>query len=516
MPRLAPPLLLILSVACGAPPQRLAIPAPADLPQRVLFRDATETFNQQHWAALRGGRIWVRANADTRPDAPGGWHLLGETGLPEGDGLERGPRPKRIVAISGDGVHLMALSEAGRLYRGVNFTQAGHVEGWFEWTDRWGWPAAQGPGLVEGWPLRAWAVSDAHPFGVAHYEDINGVRHSVGLGVAHIYRLSPDGRRIHFNDWWLPADWSRQVCGPQRGRLEAINLSASASTIMLIDARGDIYTRLYDFDTAGENDLLTYSYITQGPSGTTRALPPEPWRRQPPIEGQITARITIFQDGEGAAARALRVEGRRGEAVGFFYKRIDAPTWRFEATGAPLSGPLLDPQAPSRLAPSEDRCWRGALRRGAVEIPILIRDLHPYCSPAQVELDLGAGAPLRLTLHHAHALSKVIRPVDGWARGEALQIRAALVLPPDLKRLPKRVRGVLGARGVINFQGTLSQARARLSEIMWTTPFLVPAREKAFMNGAALTLRPCAPLKARAESPPAAPPPADRRQRPPR
>ena len=59
------------------------------------------------------------------------------------------------------------------------------------------------------------------PFGVAHYEDGNGKEHGVGLGVAHLYLLDPDGQRLYFNDWWLPADFSRQLCGPRRGTLPA-------------------------------------------------------------------------------------------------------------------------------------------------------------------------------------------------------------------------------------------------------------------------------------------------------
>jgi hypothetical protein len=486
-------LLLALLIGCGAPPNRRPIPPPADLPERVVFRDDHQTFNQQHWAALRGGRIWVRANRDTRPKAKGGWHLLGETGLPEGSGIVRGPKPERVVAISGDGIWLMALSASGQLYRGVNFTSASHVEGWFEWTDRWGWPAGQGPGINTQWPLLGWSVSDSHPLGVSHFQDIDGETHGVGLGVAHLYRLSPSGRQIHFNDWWLPADWSRQICGPQRGTFTAINLSASASTIMLISASGEIQTRLYDFDTAGENDLLTYSYITEGPNGTTRALPPEPWRVQPPVPGRVTAKITIFQTGEGNAARTLRVEGQRGAEVGYFEKGIYQDAWTFTATQRALSGPLLDPASTAEPAEPQNLCMRGYLKRQDTKLPIEIRSLNPYCAPAEARLDLGAGQSVVLMFHHTHTLTKKAQPVDGWASGHAYTIRGALVLPKSLEHLPKAARQVLGKRGVINVTGPLSKHRAALDEIMWTTPFRVPANEKAFMHGASLRLRPCTP-----------------------
>ena len=489
---------------CKAPPVRLALPAPPSLPAEVLFRTPTESFNQHYFVALRGGRIWVKARAAGKDGTAPAWHLLGQSGLPEGDGLVRFPPPQRVVELSADGLHLQAISETGVLYRGDNLTSATHVEGWFNWSDRWGWPAARGPGLRVEWPTeRGWAVSDSHPLGVGHFEDPNGTRHKVGLGVAHLYRLGPAGRRIHFNDWWLPADWSRQVCGPRRGTLAAVNISASASTLFVVGEGGELYTRLYDFDTAGENDLLTYSYIIDEADGTTRKLPAEPWRRQPAPEGQITRRITIFRNGKGNAARVLRVEGTQEGRVGYFEKPLLAEGWHFVPTDGSLSGPLLGRAAgeDEGAAPSapDDHAFAGSLTRDELEVGLEVLDFNPFCSPARARLVVdGAavttgGQPLELLLHHVHTLVKKQRATHYWGTDTPAHIKAALVLPHewtivDVAAVRTKLAELFGKRRVVNALGTATSARVELREIPWTTPFRVPAREKPMGSRVQLTL----------------------------
>jgi hypothetical protein len=277
--------------------------------------------------------------------------MLGRTGLPEGGGIVRFPSPERIVSLSADGTHLQALSSAGVFYRGDDFRN--RDLGGFNWTDRWGGFFAGGPGLKEEISAaRGWSVMDAHPFQVGEYEDRLGTVHGIGAGTAHLYLLDPDGRRLRFNDWWLPPDWSRQICLPERGTFTAVTMSVSAATLMVLDAGGRVFTRLYDFDTSGEDDLLPYSYLITGSSGFTRALPAEDWRRQPDITGgRITRRIAIFQNGKGNAARVLRVEGEKEGASGFYFKAIFDEAWSFEETGLPLRGEPLGDPAPAGT------CW---------------------------------------------------------------------------------------------------------------------------------------------------------------
>jgi len=319
--------------------------------------------------------------------------------------------------------------------------------------------------------------------------------HSVGWGVAHIYRLGPEGYRIYFNDWWLPEDWSRQICGPERGAFQAVALSASASTLFVIDARGRMFTRLYDLDTAGENNLLTYTHLPERVTNSVRGLPAEPWFRQPPIdEGLVTDRITIFQDGEGNAARVLRVEGAREGVNGYFEKRIDGEGWEFHETGLQLEGVLLETTANVRESspvPPDDTELTGVLSREglAATVGVDLVDFNLFCSPAVARLVWEGevltvdGEPLELELHHVHAMVSENRARDYWLRGVASEVRATLLLSDEIARVDEAVaRATLvelfGDREAINFVGEATTDGLDLTEISRSTWFLRPYEEK--------------------------------------
>ncbi|MFH2009228.1 MAG: hypothetical protein ABI333_21745 [bacterium] len=206
---------------------------PGDLSDRVIFRSRTQSFNWRWYVTLHEGQIWVKPNAE-EGEPPGEWALLG-TGLPAGPDVSRFEPPTAIEELSADGTWLHALSSAGVFYRGTDFT--GDVHQSFTWSDAWGHPAATGPGITAEFPTtHGWAVSDSQGAGVNHYEDRLGTSHSVGMGVAHMYRIGGDGRALIFNDWWLPNDWSRQICLPGRGTFFTENMSASASTVFVVGA----------------------------------------------------------------------------------------------------------------------------------------------------------------------------------------------------------------------------------------------------------------------------------------
>src|SRR5439155_381971 len=134
--------------------------------------------------------------------------------------------------------------------------------------------------------------------------------------------------------------------GPERGRVRAVDMSASGSTVFVINRFGDMFTRLYDFDISGPDSFfLDYSYEDQrGVQDPAIQLPPEPWREQPKIPGRITGAISIEKVGLGSIHRTLRVEGVHGGVTGFWEKDITEPDigdWRFVPTGAPLEGEPL-------------------------------------------------------------------------------------------------------------------------------------------------------------------------------
>lgn len=469
--------MLIALLSCAP---TLQLTPPADLPEQVLFRSATESFGGVWSVAVRDGRIWVK------PSGEGGeWTLLGATGLPEG----RLNPPQAIAEISADGHHLHALSSDGAFYRGTSLERR-TLRG-FGWTDRWGWPMGRGPGITAEFSTeRGWAVSDSHPGGVRRYEDILGTEHAVGLGVAHVYRLGPQGERIYFSDWWLPADWSRQICGPRQGRLRMARLSASASTLFVVGTDGSLHTRLYDFDTAGENDLLTYSYVLDGPAGTTRALPAEGWRQHPRPDGEITDRITIFQDGEGNHARILRIEGQQGELAGYFEKRIDEDAWAFYPSGEPLRGALLPLE--DATVDVEAVVIAGTISRPDLDVVLQVElsDYDLFCSPATATLSYQGspltvgGEPLELEFHHVRSLSAQEVSREFWRDGDAVEIRGALLLSGDIDHVDSAgaraaLQRLLGDRAVVNFVGEGHADGLSVEELDRRQRFQVPLDEKA-------------------------------------
>ncbi len=466
------------------------------LPDAVALRSSQQSFNQDWQAALLEGLIWVKP-ADGSED----WALLGGSGLPDGSRLDNWGPPDAIAEISVDGVHLQALSSDGRYYRGSDMTT--DIRGHVEWTDGWGGLTADGDGLSQEFStVCGWDVADSHPFGVDHYEDANGSEHSVGAGVAHNYRLSADGRDIHFNDWFLPNDWSRQICGPERGTFRALDISASASTMVVIGAGGELYTRLYDFDTGGENPLYTYSYIVGADGSTTRRLPDEGWRRHADIgDGRVLPWVSVHQDGQGNSARVLRVAGERDGLGGYFEKRIDGDSWSFVETGEPVEGPFLDESATVEAGEPEAWPMGGTLSYESHSVQLELIDLHMVCSPAQArllvegELVTVDGEPLLLAFHHVRTWVDETRPVAFWEQGTPIEVQAALLVPGEIADIDdasarSAVQAVLRDKEVVNFLGTVSPDGVSLSEIMWTEPFRVPAEEKEFWSPIGLELTP--------------------------
>ena len=132
-----------------------------------------------------------------------------------------------------------------------------------------------------------------------YYNDIHGNPHPIFAGVTTLYLLRKNGHEIVYVDPWIPADWWHQVDLPFRGRMKARNMSVSASTLFIINNVGEMYTRLYDYDTSGQNPILPYSYkndVREGTRKIIRSLPAPDWKLQPAIKGgMITEKITIFR-----------------------------------------------------------------------------------------------------------------------------------------------------------------------------------------------------------------------------
>ncbi|MER2563907.1 MAG: hypothetical protein ABTQ32_24465 [Myxococcaceae bacterium] len=361
----------------------------AALPERVDLKHETAAFTASHDVALDEGKLWWRPRGTTE------WRLMPPDGLPAPKGrlealkelaadVPLAPptfvRPSRIVRLSADGDNLLAVSDEGVGY----YTKLSTLE----WTDVWGPTGLKAP-------LRLDATVNA--FAMSHrkipYEDLDGNPHPVTAGVTTVYALLESGRRLAYADPWLPAGWTRSLCLPERNTFIASTISASASTMFVMDAAGRMFTRLADFDTVGDDPALPYSWTRERRSGAlaaVRTLPGEDWRAQPPIPGKHSTRLTILQTGTTNADRELRVEG----AGGYWKKPLLSPTWSFEKTGLPLTGAALVATPPTQ--PSRETTW--TTDATYAQAKLRLENFDPDCSPATLVLE-GQDEVLRLPLH---------------------------------------------------------------------------------------------------------------------
>ncbi|MDR2517583.1 MAG: hypothetical protein LBC88_09430 [Spirochaetaceae bacterium] len=310
-------------------------------PRAVYIKTRTQTFNSYHYYILYEGRIWYKSiDPDRHPRT---WTLFAGTGLPHRAGAGNFAGTGSVAELSADADELAALSPAGAFYRYCFDWSIAHRSG--VWLDRQGWPGEEQLHLDERTRKnRSWALGKRNSH-VLYYEDPFANQHHNGtMEIATTYMLLDDGQEICYADTGLPADFSRNFAGPERGAFRAAALSASASTIFVINSAGEMYTRLADFDVTGSDPMFfKYTYVPyrSGTPGTgyfsnltAWGLPPEDWRPAPaiPLAGKaaITRHITILQNGQGNGAREMRVAGRdeAGE-TGYWTKAIFDDAWLF-------------------------------------------------------------------------------------------------------------------------------------------------------------------------------------------
>lgn len=400
----------------------LALAATPEFPEQVFLKTKTESLSASHQLVLRDGGIWWRSTS--APDA--GWGPVPPDGLPGTTGRiaaikellpNLGPekgfvRPTAITEISADGDNLLAIGDGQRAWYGKLSTAT--------WSDTWGPPGAKGPLKIDFSP-RGIAMSHRR----IPYADLDGNEHPVTAGVTTVYALSSDGREILFADPWLPPRFERKLCMPLHGTLVGEGISASASTIFVIDGSGRSFTRLADFDTIGSDPALPYSWKREkreGPAALVRTLPGEDWKEHPRPPGPATTRITVLQTGPKNEDRELRIEGE-GQ---YWFKKLNDGVWQSKKTGLPAGGPLVDALAQT-VAESKSEAMAGkASGKGTQGLKVSISDFDPDCSPAKLTFKKGEEqAELWLHFHDTLLdLKKNVRRLDG-----------ALLLPEE--GLPK-------------------------------------------------------------------------------
>jgi hypothetical protein len=122
------------------------------------------------------------------------------------------------VEISADADELVALSVEGAFYRYCFDKTIAHKSN--VWLDRQGWPKEEQL-YLDGRTAKniAWATGKRN-MQVLYYEDAFGNQHHNGTQeIVTTYMLLEDGQEIAYADTGLPADFSRNFTGPERGRV---------------------------------------------------------------------------------------------------------------------------------------------------------------------------------------------------------------------------------------------------------------------------------------------------------
>jgi hypothetical protein len=449
-------------VGQGSGPLLLGPPGPASLPARVDLTSPTRARNRRWYFTLDAGRLYVKPNVE-RTGQDGQWQTVALPACLDG----------HLHEIAADDDELTATDEGRAIY---TMDQALGTPDLFNWTSRWGLPFWLGPGYTVPADAQAWAWSVVSPREDRNWIDPAGNAQAIGDGkVSHIWSLGPDGRRLTLNDPWLPLDRSYEMCGPHRARLTARSLAASGSTLFLIDRFGDLYTRLFDFDISGlDNLFFRYSYEDQrGRQNPAIQLPPAQWIQHPKIPGRITDRISIEKIGTGAVHRVMRVEGLDSHGhTGYWQKdvtELGEGAWRFVATGAPLTGTHLSnpPEDASArtLGPGEDARYVINGPGWTAEIP----DFHPSCDPDTLRVRFGHGHFVDLVLHVVDTIRTAprARGLDDQPRTytATLEVPAAARADPEARAFVDRE---LGGRRLTQTDLSVTSSTLSLAGPGWT------------------------------------------------
>lgn len=367
--------------------------------------------------------------------------------------------PPKFKSIQADSSILVAEAEDGRLFM-LEYPTPGTLAADViqQWSDQWGMPYRSTLKLPRG--AKAWSFSNRN-LDVAQYEDAQGQEFHWGIaGCSTLYALSGDGRRLHYTDPWLPADFSREVCLPEHGTFIAENFSSSASTLFVIGRNGEMFTRIDDYDLNGGTPFYDYRYDPVQPHGIpgtdpkseyqTRRPFPADWQVQPliPLQGQaqISRLITILQNGRGNAARELRVAGRNAVGkLGYYYKNLNeglaaqpSQAWKFQSADVeiqPADWLTIDvSEASKRLNRGPDQSFslkgtrfktQGSTRQ---DLELQALRFNWACGPAEIKFQTKSGQNLTARLHLADGWVPFVQE-DRYQANQALADSAAEQIP---------------------------------------------------------------------------------------
>jgi hypothetical protein len=393
-----------------------------EFPEAIYIKTSTQTFSDTYYFLLSDGRIWYKS-IDPSGDVPA-WTIFRSTGLPSARFKKGFIKPHSISSISADANELQAISDKGRIYQYV-FDPGLLLQDYF-WKDHIGWPEAaplEINDLVRG--FRAWAVGKRNA-SVLWSEDRFGNQHHYGtMGIENSYFLCANGQDIRYSDTGLPSDFSHALLGPERGRFIAESLSASACTLFVINAAGEMYTRQADFDTLGCDPLFRYTYRARDygiPGSSYRSnytpwgLPALDWKKEPSITlagaARLTRHITILRTGQGNDGRELRVAGTDPAGrIGYYHKGIADSAWTFREAPLSLSdADFLDRETVAKgtcpRGPSAERPYFGSLWKASLPVDGVFLEIPNF--------SLSEGSCALVASRKGEKASLTMHPVDAW------------------------------------------------------------------------------------------------------
>ena len=473
----------------------------ADLPSHVYARTKTESFNHKYYFALRHGKIWYKSNTQ-QTGISDAWQTLGVPGRPKTPvrpALSSRSHATQYVtdsvyAISADGAFLFVKTVDGRMFFCSDILK--QITGDISWHSSWN--AGHDLASPADSSAACWDVSHLDPEFSKHFSDGDNKKRSVGLGVTHLYTLSPDGRLLYFTAPQLSAPKAHGFATPYAGAIRARSMSASGSTVFIIDSTKKMFTRFYDYDASGENPMILASYLSVNAITGIRKIPLPGWKRQPAVTtGTITDRISIFQTGSGSSNRMLRVEGYNGDTIGYFEKLIDDSLWSF--VKADIDSPLcvlidstVSPDTSlyqSPFAVSYKSVLK--LKNNSDSISVLLTNLNIFDSPCDVLLthtnstNSPDTAPARLKLHTLIKFDGRENIDACWTRGDKIPIMATLIIPEQLSQSQKvqnSSANILFNKRILHFGGTVSRSELILSELTVLDAFSIPIIELPFVS----------------------------------
>ncbi len=441
------------------------------LPQSINIRSKTQTFNPYWYFVLQNNNIWVKR----RDKKASSWIYLK-------------PHKKnyRPVEISSDDRNLISLDPDKKVYTMFGALSDDHNKFW--WRQTWGLPFwLGGTWKIPSW-VKSWDISYFSPVYDKYHSDSEGNLHDVGVGVTHIWMLDSTGQRVIFNDPWLPHDTSYETCSPLRGRFKSHALSANGSKIFVINQYGDMFTKSYDFDMAGYNEVaFDYTYRPVGAIITNpkdvnksnrkflpRKLPIPDWKQQPKIAGVITDKISVHKVGPGGENRILRVEGVNSyNQTGYWEKNANSKeNWKFTPTYKPLEGKILDNTlfntAHLTIGKDESVAYKGNKN----DIKLSIINFHPYCTPSTLRLSDSQGKSIDLIFHHRAQIriGKSERGITKKPKGfkGAIEIPQNMILTQEMMKLfPQEIID----QGIIDIEGSFNLKKLKIKsdkKLKWT------------------------------------------------